>query len=146
MLDDSVGEKLIMVILAMAAERFHLERNIKSLSKFAVNISRIVNTRVLGTLVCPRQWKVPINEAGDAVTKVSLSNKKTRLFSDNIDVLIDYVFSSPQDSERHQIWKKIIQDYRKALTILRQPNEYSDDAINMFQSKIDDFFTAYIKT
>jgi hypothetical protein len=61
-LENRVGEKLITVILAMAVERFHQERNIKSLSKFAVNISLIVNTKVLGTLVCPEQWKVPINE------------------------------------------------------------------------------------
>jgi hypothetical protein len=144
-LENRVGEKLITVLLSMGAERFHRERGIRSLSRFSSTISRIVNTKILGTLLRPKQWKVPVNEAGDAVTKVSLSNKKTRLFVDNIDSLIDQIFSSPADTELKQIWKQMLQDYRDALTILRQPQEYTDDDIAVFQDKIDSFFTAYVE-
>lgn len=145
-LENRVGEKLITVLLAMAAEKFQRQRGVKNLGRFAVNIQHIVNTRILGTAAHPKQWKVPMNEAGDAINKVSFSNKKTRLFIDNIFHLVDYIFSSPEDVEPRDIWRKMLQDYRDALLILRQPQEYTDNDIETFQSKIDDFFTAYVET
>jgi hypothetical protein len=48
----------------------------------------------------PKHWKVPLNETGDAVVKISFSNKKARLFIDNIDHLINYVFAADTDAER----------------------------------------------
>jgi hypothetical protein len=145
-LENRVGEKLITVLLAMGAERFHEERGIRSLRRFIAAVNHVVNTRILGTLIRPKQWKVPVNDAGDAVTKVSLSNKKTRLFVDNLDELIQHIFSNPIHEERKQIWKRMVQNYREAMVILRQPGEYTDDDINNFQTKIDDFFTAYVET
>jgi hypothetical protein len=130
----------------MGAERYQRRRGVKSLKQFASSIQHIVNSRILGTLVRPKQWKVPLNDAGDSVNKVSFSNKKTRLFIDNINILVDYVFSAPEDSERKEIWRKMLQDYRDALIILRQPQEYTDEDIATFQAKIDDFFTAYVET
>jgi hypothetical protein len=82
---------------------------------------------------------------GDAVTKVSFSNKKTRLFIDNITHLIDYIFSSDGDIESKRIWHKMIKDYGDAMQILRKRIEYSEDDIKTFQQKIDDFFTAYVE-
>ena len=75
-LENRVGEKLITVLLAMAAEKFQRQRGVKNLGRFAVNIQHTVNTRILGTAARPKQWKVPLNEAGDAINKVSFSNKK----------------------------------------------------------------------
>jgi hypothetical protein len=135
-LENRVGEKLITVLLAMAAEQFQRQRGVKTLGQFAVNIQHTVNTRILGTAARPKQWKVPLNEAGDAINKVSFSNKKTRLFIDNIFHLVDYIFSSPEDAELRDIWRKMLQDYRDALLILQQLQEYTDNDIETFQSKI----------
>jgi hypothetical protein len=76
-LENRVGEKIITVLLSMAAEQFQRRRNVKSLGRFAANVQHIVNTKILGTVVRLKQWKVPLNEAGDSVNKVSFSNKKT---------------------------------------------------------------------
>jgi hypothetical protein len=54
-LENRVGEKLITVLLAMAAERFHQERGVRSLNQFARNINHIVNTSILGAVVRPKQ-------------------------------------------------------------------------------------------
>ncbi len=75
-LENNVGKKLIMVFLAMGAERFHQEKGVRSLKQFARNVNHIVNTRILGTVSHPKKWKVPINDSSDSVVKVSLSNKK----------------------------------------------------------------------
>ena len=64
-LENRVGEELIKVLLAMAAERFHQERGVRSLNQFARNINHIVNTSILGAVVRPKQQKVPISDSGD---------------------------------------------------------------------------------
>jgi len=130
----------------MAAVRFHQERGVRSLNQFARNINHIVNTRVLGTVVHTTQWKVPISDSGDSVVKVSLSNNKTCTFIDNLDYLVDHVFSNPIHEEQKQIWKQMLNNYREAMIILRQPEEYTDKDIKEFQTKIDDFYTTYVET
>jgi hypothetical protein len=145
-LENRVGEKLITILLAMGAERFQRTRGIKSLTRYATGIQHIVNTKVLGTLQRPKQWKVPLSDSGDKVNKVSFSNKKTRQFVDNMYVLIDFIFAAQEDAELKDIWYKMVQDYSEALVILRQQNEFTDDDIERFQSKIDDFFSAYVET
>ena len=70
----------------------------------------MVNTRILGTIIHPKQWKVLVNDAGDMVNKVLLSHKKAHLFVDNVDELIDHRFSNPMKSGRKSgsVWYKII--------------------------------------
>ncbi len=145
-LENRVGEKLITVLLAMAADRFQKRVKSRNLStRFANNIQHIVNTRILGTVTRPKQWKLPLSLTNDGVGKVSLSNAKTRLFMDNISELVDYTFSSPEDAELKQIWDKMLQDYNEAMKILRKRSEYTDEDIKTFQLKIDSFFTNYVE-
>jgi len=100
---------------------------------------------MLGSITRPKQWRCPLNQKGDAVTKVSFSNKKMRLAMDNIAHLVDFVFSSPDDTELKGIWMKMLDDDQEAMKILRKRSEYTEEDINNFQSKIDDFFTAYVE-
>ena len=145
-LENRVGEKLITVLLAMAADRFQKRVKSRNLStRFANNIQHIVNTRILGTVTRPKQWKLPLSLTNDGAGKVSLSNAKTRLFMDNISELVDYTFSSPEDAELKQIWDKMLQDYNEAMKILRKRSEYTDEDIKTFQLKIDSFFTNYVE-
>jgi hypothetical protein len=69
-----------------------------------------------------------------------------RLFIDNIFCLVDYIFSREEDAELRNIWRQMIGDYCDAPLILRQPQEYTDEDIQTFQNKIDDFYTAYVET
>jgi hypothetical protein len=118
-LENWVGEKLITVLLAMPADVFRKKTNTTIINTiFANDIQSVVNTRVLGSIHQPKHWKMPFNEKGDCVCKVSFSNSKTRLFIDNIHVLIAYVFITPADEERKEIWLKLVNDYREAMKIL----------------------------
>jgi hypothetical protein len=72
-LENRVGEKLITGLLSLDAELFQRWQT-RSLAAFASSIMWVVNTRVLGTLTQPKQWKMLINKGNDAVLKVSLSN------------------------------------------------------------------------
>jgi hypothetical protein len=107
-LENHVGEKLITVLLAIGANRFQEQHAVVTLNAYASSIQDIVNTSMIGTITRPKQWKVPTNESGDAVVKVSFSNKKTRKFVDNLDNLIDFIFSAPEDTEMNRTWKTMI--------------------------------------
>jgi hypothetical protein len=90
-LENRVGEKMITVLLSMAADIYRKKTNTTTINtRFASNIQSVVNTRILGSVHHPKHWKVPFNEKGDCVSKVSFSNSKTRLFIDNLHVLIDF--------------------------------------------------------
>jgi hypothetical protein len=141
-LKNCVGEKIIILLLARAAEK-RIGRTLSVV--FLQSIQNVVNTRILGTETWPKQWKVPLNEKGDSITKVSFSNKKTCLFIDNIDVLIDFIFSSPEDIDMRNIWWMMMQDYRGAMAILWKWSEYSVNDLKEFQLKIDAFFAAYVE-
>jgi len=90
----------------------------------------------------PKKWKLPVGQKNDSITKVSFSNKKNRLFIDNISHLIDYTFSSPDDIEMKGIWHQMMMDYGDAMKFLRKCSDYTKDDITSFQLKIDDFFKA----
>jgi hypothetical protein len=106
---------------------------------------RVVNTRVLGTLTRPKQWKMLLSKNNESVLKVSLSNNKTRRFVSEIGVLIDYIFHHPEDAEKKQIWHSLIENYSAAMEILLMRSEYTDEDISTFQRHIDNFFEAYVE-
>jgi hypothetical protein len=144
-LENRVGEKIITILLARAAEKFQQSGNVRTLTRFASNVQSIVNTQILGTMSRPKQWKLPVSQKNDSITKVSFSNKKTRIFMDNIAPLIDYTFSSPEDTEMKGIWHRMMRDYGDAMKILRKRSEYTEDDMTNFQLRIDDFFHAYVE-
>jgi hypothetical protein len=144
-LENRVGEKLVTVLLAMAANKYQQRSNCRTLTRFANIIQDIFNTRILGSFTRPSQWKLPLSAKGDSVAKVSLTNKKTRLVVDNILHLINFTFSDPADDEKKRVWLKLIEDYREAMKILRKRSEYTAEDIRSFQLKIYDFYVAYIE-
>jgi hypothetical protein len=97
-LENRVGEKLITVLLSIGAELYQ-KHNSRGLLQLVKGVQDLVNTRLLGTLMFPKQWRTPLGEKNDTVLKVSLSNVKTRQFMENIGVLIDFCFPEPEDAE-----------------------------------------------
>ena len=75
---------------------------------------------------------------------MSLSNKKTRKFMDNLQVLIDIIFDKEEDAERHDTWSDMISQYITAMKILRKRSEYTTQDITVFQNLMDDFFEKYV--
>jgi len=76
-LENRVGEKLFTVLLSLCAQLYQ-RRHARGLFYLAKLIQEIVNTRLLGMLFCPGQWRMPLGEKNYTVLKVSLSNIKTR--------------------------------------------------------------------
>jgi hypothetical protein len=137
-LENRAGEKIITVLFSLGANAFQ-HRVRKCLSDFARSVMSVVNTRILGTFTRPKQWKMHLSKNNDSVLKVSLTNKKTRKFVSEINVLIDYVFQHPEDAEKRAIWHEMIKNYTDAMEILLMRSEYTDQHILEFQEKIDLF-------
>jgi hypothetical protein len=101
-LENRVGEKLVTVLLAIAANKYQRHTNTRSLPQFANRVQNVVNTKILGSLTRLSQWKLHMRVKGDQVSKVSFSNKKTRLAIDNVAHLISFTFSAPEDDEKRE--------------------------------------------
>jgi len=140
-----VGEKIATVLSAIGAAEYQSDRGSDNLDLYAQRVEEVVQTRILGTIHRPKLWRFPLKENRKEVAKVALSNKKTRQFINNIDVLIDVVFHKPEHAGRRDIWRNMMEQYRLAMRILRKRSEYTDDEIILFQDLIDDFFLAYIQ-
>jgi hypothetical protein len=168
--ENRVGEKIITVLLSIGAALHQSERASDSLARYAENVEHLVQKRILGTERRPKLWWLPLRENkkevssvvefvffffftqlilllhnNSQVAKVALSNKKTRQFMNNINLLIDDIFQKPEHIERRNVWKDMLQKYRHAMEILRKQSDYTDDDINLFQDLIDDFFEQYIE-
>jgi len=75
---------------------------------------------------------------------VSLGNKKTRKFMDNLQVLIDFIFDKEEDAEKRDKWGDMISQYKTGMKILRKRSEYTTQDITVFQNLMDDFFEKYV--
>jgi hypothetical protein len=61
-LENRGGEKIITIILIIAANKFLRENGTTSLDSFVEQIENIVRTRILGTRIRPKQWRLPLND------------------------------------------------------------------------------------
>ncbi len=91
-----VGEKIVTVLSAIGAAEYQSDRGSDNLDLYAQRVEEVIQTRILGTIHRPKLWRFPLKENRKEVAKVALSNKKTRQFINNIDVLIDVVFHKPE--------------------------------------------------
>jgi hypothetical protein len=119
-LENQVGKKLIMVLLARAAENFQNRGTTLNFSTQSTQtFQHIMNTRILGIVTRPKQWKVLLNLGNDGVTKVAVSNTKTRfLCKISLPWLIILFFPAPADAELKDILHMMLQNYSNAMKII----------------------------
>ncbi len=66
-MENRVGEKLITVLIALGAARFQRDRSVTSLDRYVERIQHLVQRRILGTRIRPKQWKFPLKNDGKEV-------------------------------------------------------------------------------
>jgi hypothetical protein len=59
---------------------------------------------------------------------------------ENIGVLIDYLFSHPDDADKRSTWYHLVKKYCEAMEVLLLQQEYADKDLKSFQEKIDEFY------
>ena len=93
-LENRIGEKIITMLIGYGAMRYQQRNTISTLKHYAKNIEEVVNTKILGTVHRPKQWKMTLSKDSKDIGPVSLSNKKTRRFMDNLGILLNFIFDS----------------------------------------------------
>jgi len=61
-LENRVGEKLITILLSIGANKFQRENATESLARYVEEMENIVQTRILGTRLRPKPWRLPLND------------------------------------------------------------------------------------
>ncbi len=61
-LENRGGEKIITIGLSIGANKYQRENRTERLDGFVEQIENLVRTRILGTRVRPKQWRLPLND------------------------------------------------------------------------------------
>jgi len=75
-LENRVQEKIITMLLSIGANRFQRENRTEYLERYAKAIERIVQRRILGTMLRPKNWSLPINDEWKQVSDIDCNNYK----------------------------------------------------------------------
>ena len=104
-------------------------------------VQTTINQNVLGTVDNPAQWKFPYDEANKRLSRLSLTNVKTRKVVNKLELLIDLLV---EDGSQKEKWKQCVPKYRQAMELLPQKKDLTDDEIYKCQGSIDKFFQDWI--
>ncbi len=118
----------------------HINSSRDRIKANAEQIEDILNTLILGDDDGPSQWNVPMSDDGKTVGTITLDNNRIRQIIEDFELIIAV---SVSDEARHNKYLYCIQQYRYAMVIVRQQNEYSDDDIIRYQNHVDCWFQVW---
>ena len=104
-------------------------------------ITNIIQTRILGTLSAPSQWRFPLTDDGK-VGSLSMDNNRTRAIINEIEAIIEV--SIPDSNRNKAKLLRCFPHYRYALVILRKNTDYTDEEICQFQEHVDVWFCNWV--
>ena len=113
----------------------------KRQEEYVHHVTNIMQTRILGTVSAPSQWRFPLTEDGK-LGSLSMDNNRTRATVNNIEALIEVSFPDSDPNKAKLL--RCFPSYRAALVILRKNTDYSDAEISMFQEHIDAWFCDWV--
>ena len=120
---------------------------VKSINKrereYVRRITSIVQTRILGSIHAPSQWRFPLTDEGN-VASLSMDNNRTRRVINSIELLVDASF--PDGSDNKERLQRCFPRYRAAIEILRKDSDVSEVEIRLFQGHIDSWFQDWVNT
>jgi hypothetical protein len=135
-----IGEKIIKMLLLKALK----ERPSGEYTSFVKTFQDHVNSKILGTESCKGNWSIPSEGKGKGYTigKLSISNLIARKFMDKFDALVDLCI---KDKKNNYKWKMCVQMYKEVINLARQREDFTDEQIELFQDKADEFFINWIE-
>jgi len=111
---------------------------------FLAALNTVVNTEIIGTLDVPGQWKCPYIEKENEIGDIKFGNVKTRRFIDRLERILSICIPAT-DCARLQLWHNAVANYRHAMGIARQKEDYTDADILTFQQLSDQFFNSWVQ-
>jgi len=147
--ENRLGIKILTMVcmegFSNAAERkifCHIGSTKDRIIAYAERIQHLLNNEILGDEDGPAQWSMPMHENGKTVGAITLDNNRIRLIMEDLEMLIAV---SVCDQVRLDKYYYCMPEYRAAMQIVRQHNEYSDDDIIKYQSHFDSWFQVWVQ-
>ena len=113
-------------------------------NKHTNDIEELVNTQILGSIFNPSQWCFPVqkNVSPKKVGELKSDNRQTRKMLRNAMLI---VIASVTDSERKEKNNQCLNNSTRALELLSEKTNFSDQEIKSFQSMIDLLFQHWVE-
>jgi hypothetical protein len=111
------------------------------ISRFVLDIERLINTEILGSEDDPCQWMCPYDVNKKELGPITMDNVRTRRVVDCLDVIVDLCVT---DEIRKTLWTTTLNNYRIAMVLLRKREDFTNEMIATYQDHADKFYQAWI--
>jgi hypothetical protein len=142
-LENRCGEKKLKMVLL---EGYDLLPTDAAKNKYLKEFETLVNTRVLGTLTRPANWRLATGKDKDnrqCIKDQTLPNTHVRKFMHKFEILATFCISS--DEDRRSKWIETISLWNLVMDKARRREDFDEGAIEDFQTLADDWFEKWIR-
>jgi hypothetical protein len=147
--ENRVGLKLFTQLLrqglsnAKDGKTFPNETSItRRVNLFLDSLQLTVNTQMLGRVLEPTEWKIPLSEDNKEIGTLTMSNGRMRSIIDKFELLLPICLV---EADQIASWNKCIHHYRIGMQLLRQKEDFEDEEIPKVQYELDLFFREYVR-
>lgn len=114
----------------------------KRIEKYIAEAEEIINKTILGTDDDPCHYRIPYDKETKALAPITMDNNRAREIVSNFSLLLDItVVNEP----RKALWNIAIESYRRAMKLLRQKEDFTNERIEEVQKLMDLFFQNWVK-
>ena len=99
-------------------------------SMYIAEVERMINRSILGTDDDPCQWMCPYDTKKKELGPITMDNVRTRRIVDALDIIIQFCVT---DQDRKTLWTTALNNYRIAMVILRQREDFTNEMIASYQ-------------
>lgn len=110
-------------------------------SLYIAEVERLINRSILGTDDDPCQWMCPYNAQKKELGPITMDNVRTRRIVDALDIVIEFCVTN---EDRKALWTTALNNYRTAMVLLQQREDFTNAMIVSYQSHADKFFQAWV--
>jgi polyhydroxyalkanoate synthesis regulator protein len=139
--ENRVGEKIITIILRRQLDKFSGQK-----MDFIDAMDETFQTKVLGSVTSPSHWRLKHSKDSDGQLKLEslqVRNQTVRKMLDSIDIIVeDAVGDSDDEFKTKMIFA--VASYKEAMKILTTHRSLTEEEMERFQDKIDDFYETWI--
>jgi hypothetical protein len=136
-MENRISDTMITHLLRHGIKLREEDRRVMEELMYAVEL--IFKEQLFGLPGAASNWKFPLNSDG-TMGEVKLSNWRARRVVDKIEALVDCCLPNQEKN----IWNKVFNVNREVVKAMQQKQDFSDDDINEFQSKVDNFFRKWV--
>jgi hypothetical protein len=114
----------------------------KRQQEYVNRMSSIIQTKVLGTVTAPSQWRFLLTEEGN-MGALEMDNNRTRSMINEIELIIEGSFPDSDDNKQRLLC--CFPQYRADVIILRKNTDLTEEEIATFQDHINAWFCDWVK-